>query len=392
MSVDRFPAVDFHLMEHAEKVRLSSQCHIVHCYRRGRRMFKGVAWLLAAGFSLAGAEPAAAVANPGDWPLDGQHLRAEQAWSYSRGRGVTVAVVDTGCEGDQPDLSGQVLPGAGFVGISGDDGRVDVSPDSHGTSIAALIAGTGNSTAGRGIEGLAPQSKILPVRVSAGDRTEPVALARGIIYAVDHGARVIDVSRGTTAADPNLRAAVDHALSRGTIVVAAVGNNGQTGNAPNYPASFPGVVAVSGVDSGNRFWPGSTSGPMTTLAAPAVDIRSASSHGGYLRGDGTSYAAPYVSATAALVWSKYPQLSAGQVVRQIIDTADRHGDGRRDDQFGFGIVDPLQALSAPAATESGVPAIATPPTRVGWWWYLVGGVTAGLLGSLGVFVCRRQRI
>ncbi|WUV55943.1 S8 family serine peptidase [Amycolatopsis sp. NBC_01480] len=92
--------------------------------------------------------------------------------------------------------------------------------------------------------------------------------------------------------DPNARAAVEHAFQRGALVVAAVGNNGNTGNSANYPASFPGVVAVSGIDSGNQFWPSSASGPHTTLAAPGVDIRSANDHGGYLHGDGTSYAAP----------------------------------------------------------------------------------------------------
>ncbi|MET9263864.1 S8 family serine peptidase [Amycolatopsis sp. NPDC004079] len=216
---------------------------------------------------------------------------------------MTIAVVDSGCDGKHPDLAGQLVPGAGFIGVPGDNGGADVSGDSHGTSIAAVIAGTGRNPAADGVVGLAPKAKVQPVRISTGDRIEPVALAKGIIYAADHGARVINISVVTPEPDPNLRAAVDHAVQKGAVVVAAAGNTSQTGTAVGYPASFPGVVAVSAVDVDKRFWRGSASGPRVALAAPGVGIRSANDHGGYLRSDGTSLAVPYVAAAAALVWS-----------------------------------------------------------------------------------------
>jgi type VII secretion-associated serine protease mycosin len=335
--------------------------------------------VLIAGMMPILASPASATGErQAEWPLDAQHLRAEQAWTTARGHGITIAVLDSGCQADHPDLAGQVLTGAGFVGVTGDTGRSDRSRDSHGTSIAAIIAGSGKNSAGTGMIGLAPDARILPVRVTVDDETQPVSLAEGIIYAADHSARIITISESTTTPDPNLRAAIEHAVDRGALVVAAAGNDGRNGNPPSYPAYFPGVVAVTGVDAANEFWPESQSGPEATLAAPATDIVSANNHGGYLHGDGTSYAAPYVAAAAALIWSKWPDLTAGQVIRQLIDTADRHGDGAHNDQYGFGIVNPVKALTSSLTKESGFPAIAAQPSAFGWQW------TAGVIAIVSV--------
>ncbi|WP_223198500.1 S8 family serine peptidase [Solihabitans fulvus] len=123
------------------------------------------------------------------------------------------------------------------------------------------------------------------------------------------------------------------------------GNQSEQGNPATYPASFPGVVSVTGIDESNQFWPQSESGPQTTLAAPAGRIFSANDQGRYLRGDGTSYAAPYVAAAAALVWSQHPDLTANQVTRQLTTTADHKGTTPRDDQYGYGILNPLRALT-----------------------------------------------
>jgi len=327
-----------------------------------------------------------------EWPLDAQHLRAERTWKESQGAGVIVAVVDSGCDGRHPDLVGQLVPGAGFIGVPGDDGRVDDSGDSHGTSIAAIIAGTGRNPAGNGIVGLAPKAKILSVRISADARIEPVALAKGIIYAADRGARIINVSAVTPEPDPNIRAAVEHAERRGAVVVAAAGNTAQTGSSVGYPASFPGVVAVSAVDADKRFWNGSASGPQVVLAAPGVDIRSANDQGGYQHGDGTSLAVPYVTAAAALLWSKYPNLTAGQVIRQLVDTADSGHSGQRDDQIGFGVVDPLRALTEPMTSGSGLPAAGMEPgSGIAWWWYAGGvGFAISVLVSIGAVMQRRR--
>ncbi|MEA5367218.1 type VII secretion-associated serine protease mycosin [Amycolatopsis sp., V23-08] len=332
-------------------------------------MRKKLFFVLIAGMMLGLVTPASATGErEAEWPLDSQHLRAEQAWTTTRGHGITIAVLDSGCQADHPDLAGQVLAGTGFVGVAGDTGRSDRSRDSHGTSIAAIIAGSGKNDSGTGMIGLAPEARILPVRVTIDSETQPVSLAEGIIYAVDNGARIITISESTAVPDPNLRSAVGHALDRGVLIVAATGNNGQSGNPPSYPAYFPGVVAVTGVDPGNEFWPESQSGPQVTLAAPATDILTANNHGGYLRGDGTSYAAPFVAAAAALVWSKWPDLSAGQVIRQLTDTADRHSDATHDDRYGFGIVNPLKALTSSLTTASGIPAIAPVASSPEWQW------------------------
>jgi type VII secretion-associated serine protease mycosin len=325
--------------------------------------------------------------SPAQWPLDAGHLQADQVWRINRGSGVTVAVVDTGVDARHVDLAGRVRAGAGFVGVTGDDGRTDVSDDSHGTSMAGIIAGTG---LGGGMAGLAPEATILPVRVSLNSAMTPLAVAKGIFYAVDHGAAIINVSAETVQPDPNLKAAVDYAIGRNAIVVASAGNSGQHGNPVMYPASFPGVVSVSGVDAGNRLWSGSESGPQITLAAPAADVYSTSDNGGYLRGNGTSYAAPFVAAAAALVWSHYPRLTAPEVVRQLIDTADHQGDAVRTDLFGFGIVDPLRAVTAPPTTAAGLPTPAASPS--GPNSFVIGTAAAAVvLVAVGIVLFLRRR-
>lgn len=131
----------------------------------GKGVLRGISVVLSLAILLLASLAPSAQADTvaGGWPLDAQHLRAEQAWKESRGAGITVAVVDSGCDANHPDLAGQLLPGTGFAGVSGDDGRADVSGNSHGTSIAAIIAGTGRNPAGEGVTGLAPRAKILPV-------------------------------------------------------------------------------------------------------------------------------------------------------------------------------------------------------------------------------------
>lgn len=336
-----------------------------------------------------GAPAALAATIPDEWPLDSHHFRADQVWQTSQGDGITVAVVDSGVQGTHPDLSGQLKVGAGFVGVASDDGRTDISPDSHGTSMAGIIAGAG-SAANSGMAGLAPHASVLPIRVSLGTDLEPVTVAKGIFYAADHGANIINISLDTGVPDPNLKAAINYALGKNIIVVASAGNFGRQGNAPMYPASFPGVVDVTGVDESNHFWTSSESGPQSTLAAPAVDIFSTDDHGKYLRGDGTSYAAPYVAAAAALTWSRFRSLTAQQVVRQLVDTADRPTNATHDDQYGFGIVDPLRAVTTPPTGESGLPTATEEVQGVNW--LLVGsGIAVVVLAGTGVFFLLRHR-
>ncbi len=371
-----------------------------HRPRRGAAFRSCAVLLLGCAAVLACQPPAAAVViRRQEWPLDARHFDSGAVWRLSRGNGVTVAVVDSGVDAGHPDLVGQVLPGTGFTGLKGDRGRTDASGDSHGTAIAAIIAGTGRADGGSGMIGLAPRARILPVRVSVGGRVEPIALAEGIRYAADHHAQVINISLTTDDPDPVLRRAVDYAMSKDCVVVAAAGNEGGNGDPALYPAAFPGVVDVSGVDAAGRFWPMSESGPRTALAAPAAGIYSADDTGQYVDAAGTSYASAYVSAAAALVRSAAPRLTAAQTVERLVATADPpagHG-GQVGDEYGYGVLDPLAALRsrAPLASVTANPLLSARPVRASASWRTPGIVGAAVALALavgaGVLVLARRR-
>lgn len=272
------------------------------------------------------------------WHL--RFLHAKQAARLSQGAGVTVAVVDSGVDARHPDLTGQVLPGTDFMGDSG-DGRVDT--DGHGTCMASLIAGHGHGPGHRdGAMGLAPKAKILPVRAD----TSPEQVAPAIRWAVGHGAQVINLSLGWDGADPAVRSAIHYALAHDVVVVASAGNVFDGSDQVAYPAANPGVIAVSAVGKAGRFVAKvSVHGKQVVLAAPGYGVVSATKDDGYFNADGTSDAAALVSATAALVRARYPELNAASVINRLIRTADDKGPHGRDPKYGFGVVDPVEALT-----------------------------------------------
>jgi len=276
------------------------------------------------------------------WQLD--ELNAEAAWRLSTGRGVTVAVIDSGVDGTHPDLVGQVLPGYDLVTPGGGP---EADPVGHGTTVAGLIAGRNDDK--QGVVGLAPDARILPVRVLDDENRYDDALivARGVRWAVDNGARVINLSLGGSGDSPALAAALDYAFARDVVVVACTGNvASSTTSAVWYPAREPGVIAVAGLErNSENLWSGSITGRATVLTAPATGLVGARPDG-YWRVQGTSFAAPLVAATAALVRSRYPKMSAGEVVNRLISTARDIGPTGRDDRFGYGLVDPVAALTA----------------------------------------------
>lgn len=289
------------------------------------------------------------------WQLG--ELRATHAWRHSTGDGVTVAVVDSGVDAGHPDLAGQVLPGIDLVSSTG-DGRTD--PVGHGTTVAGLIAGRNDDD--DGVEGLAPHAKILPVRVLDAENRYDDALivAKGVRWAVDNGAQVINLSLGGSGTSPALAAALDYAFARDVVVVACTGNHsadpapaaGQTRPATEvwYPAREPGVLAVTGLERETEgLWSGSITGAATVLSAPATGLVGARP-GGTWKVQGTSFAAPLVSATAALVRAKWPEMSAATVVNRLITTASDLGAVGRDDRYGYGLVDPVAALTVGVST------------------------------------------
>ncbi|MFJ8581868.1 type VII secretion-associated serine protease mycosin [Micromonospora sp. NPDC093277] len=277
------------------------------------------------------------------WQLEA--LGAKTAWRTSTGRGVLVAVIDSGVDGSHPDLAGQVLPGIDLVSSDGADGP---DPVGHGTTVAGLIAGRADDD--RGVVGLAPDARILPVRVLDQENrySDALVVAKGVRWAVDNGARVINLSLGGNGDSPALAAALDYAFARDVVVVACTGNLAtSTSTKVWYPAREPGVIAVAGLErDAEHLWPGSITGPETVLTAPATELFGARPQGGYWRVQGTSFAAPLVAATAALVRARYPRMSAGDVINRMTSTARDLGPAGRDDRYGFGMVDPVAALTA----------------------------------------------
>jgi serine protease len=295
----------------------------------------------------------------GDWIRASQwqlaSLHAAAAWRYGRGAGVVVAVLDSGVDARHPDLAGQVLPGADFVDGS-TDGRTDFV--GHGTTVAALIAGRDDDK--DGVTGLAPRAKILPVRVldRANRYSDASTVAAGLRWAVDHGATVVNMSLGGANRSAVLAEAIDYARRHDVVVVACTGNVSRGGPTQVwYPAREPGVVAVAGMASsphGDTLWRGGLTGAATALTAPAYDLLGARP-GGYWRVQGTSFAAPLVTATAALVRSRWPGMDAPNVVNRLVRTAHDLGAPGRDRVFGYGEVDPLRALSADVAAVHSSP-------------------------------------
>ncbi|GIF76615.1 type VII secretion-associated serine protease mycosin [Asanoa siamensis] len=281
------------------------------------------------------------------WQL--RELQARNAWRYSTGAGVVVAVIDSGVDASHEDLAGQVLPGKDLVKPGGGDGHTD--PVGHGTTVAGLIAGRADDE--NGVMGLAPNAKILPVRVLDADNRydDAMIVARAVRWAVDSGARVINLSLGGSGTSPALAAALDYAFARDVVVVACTGNVlPQAASGVWYPAREPGVIAVAGLEKETDvLWNGSITGSATVLSAPATDLVGAKT-GGFWRVRGTSFAAPLVSAAAALIRAKWPTMPAGEVVNRLISTADDLGTPGRDDTYGFGKVDPLAALTTQLPT------------------------------------------
>ncbi|MEU1590182.1 type VII secretion-associated serine protease mycosin [Micromonospora sp. NPDC005710] len=301
-----------------------------------------VACLLTGFLVVGAAQPAAAAPRRAEqWYLD--ELRIDQAHEIATGRGVVVGVVDSGVEASHPDLRGQVLPGGRSYGASG-DGRAD--ENGHGTHMAGIIAA---KSGGRdGVDGIAPGAKILPIKLRAGGKTSTEGvLARGIRMAVDGGATVVNVSQGAGGrASSEEASAIKYALDRDVVVVASAGNTADGQVAVGSPANTPGVIAVTGTTKGGRFWSGSVRGPEAVVAAPGDSVYNITNEAGYGWGDGTSDASAIVSGLAALIRSKYPDLNAPSVINRIIRTTRDAGPPGRDPQYGFGVIDPVRALTA----------------------------------------------
>jgi type VII secretion-associated serine protease mycosin len=318
--------------------------------------------LLAA--SLALVPPTAAHADgirAQQWSLEAMHT--DQAWRTTRGAGITVAVLDTGVDDRHPDLAGNVLPTKDMVGFGARRG--DRAWARHGTAMAGIIAGHGHGAGNAdGVMGIAPEARILPVRVILEDgdpsrakarKTRGNALADGIRWAADQGADVINLSLGDDSAsahpEPAEDEAVQYALRKGAVVVASAGNGGEKGDHISYPAAYPGVIAATAVDRYGTRASFSTRRWYATVSAPGVDVVIADPDGKYYEGWGTSAAAAFVSGAVALVKAAHPGLTPAQIKRLLQDTARNAPADGRDDSRGFGFVDPAAAIERAAGLK-----------------------------------------
>lgn len=286
--------------------------------------------------------------NPTD-PLYSQQwglkkIEVQKAWDLGfTGNGIIVAVVDTGVDLNHPDLKDNIL--VGYNAITGASGSTTTQDNNgHGTHVSGIIAAEAN---GIGIVGVAYQAKILPVKALTreGDGTDD-CIADGIVWASDHGAKIINLSLGSDSEGDILKEAIQYAFDKGCLIVAAGGNQEDNLTTIAYPAADPLVLAVTATDSNDQIASFSLPGPQAALAAPGVNITSDywQNSSGYAALDGTSMASPFVAGAAALVWNAHPDLSVQQVRIALENSALNIGSSGRDNSYGYGRVDAYWAI------------------------------------------------
>ncbi|MCP4960968.1 MAG: S8 family serine peptidase [Actinomycetia bacterium] len=276
------------------------------------------------------------------WPLDATSFEAASAMVDPSS--VVVAVLDTGIRGTHEDLVGVLVDGADFVSGSGSG----LIPDHfHGSHVAGVVgAATGNA---KGIEAAAVGVGVMPVRVldSSGSGSS-TNVANGIIWAVDNGADVINLSLGSTSNSTTVESAIDYATANNVVVVAASGNSGNLGNPTMYPAALDSVLSVGAIDESKARADFSGYGNWLDVVAPGVSVLSLHNGGDsdYAYANGTSMASPHVSAAAALVLAANPSLDPSEVRATLMATAEDLGAAGDDDDFGAGLIDPEAAVTA----------------------------------------------
>ncbi|MBI5871455.1 MAG: carboxypeptidase regulatory-like domain-containing protein, partial [Actinobacteria bacterium] len=284
-----------------------------------------------------------ALATPNDTFYEGtqwnlQKINAPTAWDTTTGSvNSVIAIIDTGVDSAHPDLAGKVLPGYNTINES--TNVTDVY--GHGTHVAGIAAAASNN--GLGVAGVAWDSKVMPVKVLSDQGYGYMSdIAEGIIYAVDNGAQVINLSLGAGWSDVTMRDAVNYAYMHNVLVVAAAGNS--SNNASFYPASYPHVISVAATDSADAYAYFSTYNANVDVAAPGVAINSTFPQASYKSWQGTSMASPHVAGLASLVLSVNGNLTPNQVTQVLENTSVDLGDAGRDDHFGFGRIDAAAAV------------------------------------------------
>jgi subtilisin family serine protease len=296
-------------------------------------------------------------ATPNDPFLGSQwHLPAigaTAAWDRTAGQGVTIAVLDTGVDGQHPDLAASLVAGWNFFANVADTSDVY----NHGTGAAGAAAATMNNTLG--VAGVSGLTRIMPIRI-AGDTGSASwsAAAQGLTYAADRGVRVANISYSGAARSASVVSAAQYMKDRGGLVFVSAGNTG----AASTGTPVGSMIVVSATGSGGAVASWSTYGPVVSLAAPGVGIYTTTKGGGYVSENGTSFAAPVAAGVAALVMAANPGLTSGQVESILYATAVDLGAPGRDDWYGFGRVDAAAAVERALVTAPGVPNDTVAPT------------------------------
>ncbi|AVT39778.1 type VII secretion-associated serine protease mycosin [Plantactinospora sp. BB1] len=300
-------------------------------------------------------------------PWAQQRYAPERLAPLATGAGVTVAVIDSGVDKTHPQMKGRVLPGRDYLD-PGLDGTRDCVR--HGTGAASIIAATPRE--GVPFRGLAPQAKILPVRVSekkviegkeSGESVTVEKFAESIRWAVDNGASVINLSIVYYQDNPVLKRAVEYALEKDVVLVAAAGNLYTDKNPRPYPTSYDGVIGVGSVGEDGVVSPFSQRGDYVDLVAPGGNVVIAAPERGHLLDNGTSFATPFVTATVALIRQYWPELNARQVTQRLLAATDPVPGSDRD-AYGAGLLNPYRAVTDTAAPARRQEAGGLPPHRI----------------------------
>ncbi|MEW8970702.1 MAG: S8 family peptidase [Mesobacillus sp.] len=275
-------------------------------------------------------------------------IGTEQGWNVTRGNEeVQIAIVDTGVDLDHPDLRNRLVKGYNVI----DEKSEPDDDNGHGTHVAGIIASETNNN--QGVAGMTWFSKIMPVKVmGAKGYGTTFDIAKGIVWAVDQGADVINLSLGNYQPSKVLEEAVRYAYENNVVMVSAAGNDAS--NQPTYPSAYPEVLSVAAVDyNGNRA-SFSNYGDYIDIAAPGVYIPSTYFNEQYAALSGTSMAAPHVAGLAALIKSANPGLKSSQVIRIIKNSAIDLGEQGKDINFGNGLIDVNSALQEASKEVPGI--------------------------------------
>ncbi|MCA9491996.1 MAG: peptidase S8 [Myxococcales bacterium] len=286
------------------------------------------------------------------WNLD--QLGMNDVWDVATGRGVMVAVVDSGVSTRGGDLPSNYVRGKDFV--QNDNDPTDTN--GHGTHVAGTVGQATDN--GRGMAGVAFDATVLGVRVlDTNGSGSSYSVAQGIRYAADSGADVINLSLGSSSSTSTERDAIAYAVSKGAVVVAASGNEYR--NTVSYPAAYPDVIAVGAVGGNGSVAPYSNGGSALDVVAPGGDMRKDTNRDGYRDGilqetitgyewfEGTSMASPHVAGIAAILLSAGAR--PGEIRDLLVSTA--KGSGRPTTRAGYGLIDPMAALRAIGASSGG---------------------------------------